>query len=292
MKVGFIGAGRMGFTMGKHLKDALTVVGYYSRSLDSAKEAAQFTDSQYFEKLEDLVMLCDVIFITVPDGQIVVMADELGKLDKSLLDGKILIHTSGALASDVFSDIDSQIYGYSIHPMYAVSSKLESYLNFSDSFITIEGNAKYLDYFKELFISLGHNVSILSANDKIRYHGACVCASNLVIGLYKVAMDELVKCGFTEKMADKALKPLFINNANKLYNSNLSDALTGPIERCDEGTVKKHLETFEDDTAEIYKLLSRRLVDVAVKKHTDGIEDADTVNEINGKYDVIRKQIN
>jgi predicted short-subunit dehydrogenase-like oxidoreductase (DUF2520 family) len=147
--------------------------------------------------------------------------------------------------------------------MYAVSSKTESYKNFNESYITIEGDERYLEYFRELFCRLGQNVSILTAENKVKYHAASVCASNLVIGLYSMAMGLLEDCGFSANEADTALKPLFKNNAIKLAETAPAEALTGPVERCDTETVIKHLNALTGENRELYRLLSKKLVDVA-----------------------------
>ena len=270
MRIGFIGAGKMGFTMGKHLVDKkadVCVMGYYSRDTESARQAARFTGTKYYEKLEDLICECDAIFLTVPDGQIAYMAKTISELDEALLDEKILCHTSGALSSQVFSGMSSHVYGYSIHPMYAVSSKLESYTNFSQSYITIEGDHKFLMYFRNLFESLGHKVSVIAADKKVLYHAAAVYASNLVIALYSKATKLLTDCGFTKDEANKALKPLFMNNATKLYESSPVESLTGPVERGDIETINKHLGALDNDEREIYRLLSKELIDVAIEKN-------------------------
>ena len=279
MKVGFIGAGRMGFTLGKHLKDSgcVDLSGYYSRNPDSARTAAQFTDTKYYDDLEKILSESDVLFLTVPDGQISVMADVLDRLD-GYLEGKILCHTSGALSSKVFSGIHSHIYGYSIHPIYAVSSKTESYKKFKESFITIEGHDRYLSDFVSLFEGMGHMVKVIKEEDKVRYHGAAVMASNLVIGLYHLAITELTKCGFSETEARAAINPLFINNANRLIDTDEKSALTGPVERCDTGTVLKHLDKFSGDSEKIYRLLSAQLLDIAKQKH--GPSGSEKYNEL------------
>lgn len=274
MRIGFIGAGKMGFTLGKHLKestDAL-LVGYFSQNPESAREAAKFTDTKCYEDLNELADLCDTLFITVPDGQIAVIAELLDRLG-TVMEGKILCHTSGAISSQVFSGMHSQIYGYSIHPMCAVSSKTKSHINFSKCFITIEGHERYLEFFVRLFRSLGHEVKIIEKEDKIRYHGAAVMASNLVIGLYHMAQEELSKCGFTSEEADRALKSLFKGNAEKLAEYGCEEALTGPVERCDIKTISKHMSVLEGDTLEAYRLLSRQLVDVARKKAGEEMSD-------------------
>ena len=44
MRIGFIGAGKVGFTLGKYFAvNGLDVAGYYSRNYKSAEEAAAFT---------------------------------------------------------------------------------------------------------------------------------------------------------------------------------------------------------------------------------------------------------
>lgn len=274
MRIGFIGAGKMGFTLGKHLKESTDVelVGYFSRNPESAKEAAKFTDTKYYDRLEELTELCDALFITVPDDMIAVIAGELDRLG-DVMEGKILCHTSGALSSQIFSDMHSRIYGYSIHPMCAVSSKTKSHINFSKCFITIEGHKKYLEWFNYLFFSLGHEVKIIGSEDKVRYHGAAVMASNLVIGLYKMALNELVKCGFNNKEAENAIALLFKGNADKLAIEGCEAALTGPVERCDLNTILNHMSVLDGDALTIYRLLSKQLVEVARKKHGGELDD-------------------
>lgn len=268
MRIGFVGAGRMGCTMGKHLagKKDLSLCGYYSRTADSARWAAKFTDTKYYDALSDLVRECDALFITTPDGQIENMAK---RLYECIPDGeeKIFIHTSGALSSQVFSGMGSRVFGYSIHPMCAVSSKTKSHIDFKKCFITIEGHAKYLEYFRELFTDLGHAVKLMRAEDKTRYHGAAVMASNLVIGLYHMACGELLKCGFSYDEASSAINPLFLGNAQKVVEAGCERALTGPVDRCDINTISNHLNVFEDDAHIVYKLLSKQLVDIAGRKN-------------------------
>ena len=49
MKVGFIGAGKAGFSLGKYFKEkGLSVSGYYSIPEKDAIEAARFTNTDFF----------------------------------------------------------------------------------------------------------------------------------------------------------------------------------------------------------------------------------------------------
>ena len=46
MKTGFIGAGKVGFSLGKlFAENGIQVTGYFSRQAESASEAAAFTNS-------------------------------------------------------------------------------------------------------------------------------------------------------------------------------------------------------------------------------------------------------
>ena len=45
--------------------------------------------------------------------------------------------------------------------------------------------------------------------------------------------------------------------------------MTGPIERGDVGTVKKHLETFDGINRQVYKDLSLKTLEVAKAKHPE-----------------------
>lgn len=270
MKIGFIGAGKMGFTLGKHLTEyekthtdaGFRVMGYYSQNPDSAMEAARFTDTNYYENTEKLIEVCDAIFLTVPDGQIQTVCDRLAQ-STTALTGKALIHTSGALSSRVFSGMGDRVSGYSLHPIYAVNSKTDSYLHFQDCFMTIEGTGAYTEPLITLFQTLGHTVKRISEEHKAKYHASAVFASNLVIGLYAMGTDLLTDCGFSPEEAECALLPLFANNADNIKRVGMQKALTGPVSRCDIKTVEQHLNTLDGDAETVYRCLSKRLIPLA-----------------------------
>ena len=56
MKIGFIGAGKVGFSLGKFfVQGNLPVTGYYSRQRESAQEAALFTNTKPYDTMLALV---------------------------------------------------------------------------------------------------------------------------------------------------------------------------------------------------------------------------------------------
>ena len=123
MTIGFIGAGKVGFSLGQFFAHGgLPMTGYYSRHRDSAQEAAERTGTRQFASLEALVRASDAIFLTVPDGAISAVYEKLRQFD---LTGKQLCHCSGAIsAQEAFpgaEELGAELY--SIHPLFPVSDK-------------------------------------------------------------------------------------------------------------------------------------------------------------------------
>jgi predicted short-subunit dehydrogenase-like oxidoreductase (DUF2520 family) len=232
-----------------------------------ASEAAEFTGTRYYDTMENLIRDSEVIFITVPDNAIAEVWEQLKQLQ---VKDKIICHCSGALSSAVFSDITNyECYGYSIHPLFAVNSKTESYKELSKALFTIEGDELHRDALADLIRSCGNKVVFLNPENKIKYHCAAVFASNLINGVMETAITELVQCGFTSEEALSALAPLTINNVAHLSEGTLEEALTGPIERGDTSTVLKHLNNISDDTRDIYILISKKVLQIAKRKNPD-----------------------
>lgn len=268
MNIGFIGAGKVGFSLGKYLSvNGIGLSGYYSRNLNSAEEAAEFTGSKTFSTPGELIRESTVIFITVPDGAITDVFNNIRELGIS---GKLICHCSGALsAGEAFTDIASTgAYGLSVHPLFPVSSKYDSYKELGNAFFCLEGDRA--DEWRDILTSLGNPVRIIDGSVKVRYHAACAISSNLVCALAAESVSLLKECGFTADEALQALRPLAMSNMSKVFEAGPVSALTGPVERNDVSTVSKHLKCFgTDEERELYTAVSRKLTEVASEKHPE-----------------------
>jgi len=266
LRIGFIGAGKVGFSLGKYFTEHhVCVTGYYSQNSESSKEAAKFTKTKYYEELNEIIKESDTLFLTVPDGSI---REVYSKAILSDITGKCLVHCSGAMASNVFFDINTLgARGACVHPICAVNDKFTGYQNLSKAYFTVEG--ENVTDLAELLQRLGNPVEVISQENKVKYHAAAVYASNLAVALYAGATALLRECGLSESFSDNALKTLFLGNAENIVSVGVVNALTGPLERADAETVKKHLSVLEGEKKEIYRLLSGSLLEVAEKKNTD-----------------------
>lgn len=272
MNIGFVGAGKVGCSIANLLAQrGKCVSGFYSRSRKSAEEAAEFVGTTYFDDINQLLEVSDVLFLTVPDGAI---ASVYHSLNPNLLVDKIICHCSGALSTAVFEGIEKWgASAFSVHPFVAISSRYESYQYLPNSIFTLEGKENRPGH-KELMLQLLRDLDLrveeISGESKVAYHGAAVMASNLMLGLLSVAKKELVAAGFSDEGADAAILSLAegnLMNAVHAKEKPLVSALTGPIQRGDAGTVAGHLQAFSGDTREIYRLLSKEVLQLARAKN-------------------------
>lgn len=270
MKIGFIGAGKVGCTLGKYFAERdIEVTGYYSRTFASAKDAAAFTGTKAYDDPAALIGDSDVLFLTVPDRTITPAYEGLRQYG---LAGKMLCHCSGAMtAREAFPGIEETgASGYSIHPLFPVSSKDESYRVLEGAFFCVEGDDAHLSQWKTLLESLRLRVQIIPADAKVRYHAACAIASNLYCALVQTSVDLLEECGFTKSLALEALAPLMRSNLERILQVGPQDALTGPVERNDAGTVKKHVACIPAGKEQaLYCAASEKLVEMASRRHPE-----------------------
>lgn len=264
--IGFIGAGRAGVTLGAYLcSKGINVKGYASRSMQSALTAAAITSTRAYKRISELVNECDIIFVTTPDDQIASVWNDIAANN---IKGRIICHTSGSRASDIFVGIsESQAFGYSIHPMYAFSDRSGRFDGLETACFTIEGNVSRLGELKSLFNSIGNRVLVMDAKSKPLYHIANVAVSNLVLSLINIGCDLLQKCGVHENDALAALMPLILNNINNIKGRGFANSLTGPIDRNDSGTVLRHMKVLPDEYRNIYCELSLKLLKLSKEKH-------------------------
>lgn len=269
MRIGIIGAGKVGTTLGKYLSiHGKNVTGFYSRTHESADEAATFAETETYSSLCKLVEESDVIFITTPDG---VIHQVWGDLLHQDISNRIICHFSGSLSSHVFSGREEAgASGISMHPMYAFSDKFHSYEQFHTAYLTLEGDPEAVAVMKPMWEAIGHHVLTLKAEDKIKYHAAAAMASNEMLGLMQASLDILSECGFSEKDSMALLTPLVQGNIASMLEKGCVNALTGPVERGDTQTVRKHLQALEGSKAgKIYQSLGSTMVELAKRRNPD-----------------------
>ena len=245
----------MGCSIGKYLRTKdIELAGYYDVDSAAAKEAAEFTRTESFDSLKQLADQSQIIFITTPDSFIIPVWEQLKELS---LRNQIICHCSGALSSDSFSGRDSMSV---------------SYEHLNKAFFTVEGQDAAVEAISGLFCSIGNEVCRIDGAKKAKYHAAASILSNQVIAVLDMGYTLLEDCGFTRAEAVRATGQLVMRNIENVLEAGCDGALTGPIERNDIETVKKHIACMQNDDSDdvsLYKMLGTKLANIAEKKNPD-----------------------
>lgn len=269
MRIGFVGAGKAGTAVGKFFQSAgLRLSGYASLHFSSAVSAAAFTDSKAYPDARALASDSDCVFFSVPDGAVKDVFEPL----KPLLEGKAVCHLSGVLtAAEVFGDTP---LACSVHPLYPLSGAPDCWEGLKDAVFSVEGGAEAADFWEKTLREIGVAVKILKPGVKSAYHAACACASNLVCALFDVSTRLLEGCGFDEDESLRALAPLARANLEHILADGPGKALTGPVERGDSETLRRHLAAMPDETSkELYRAGCVSLVAMARSRRADYPEE-------------------
>ena len=267
MQISFIGAGKVGVSLGKYfISKGRKVGGYYSLSPESAAWAANFTHTKQYQSIKEIISSSDMIFFTVPDDRI----REVWESARPYTHGKIIAHCSGIHSSNIFSDIDrTGSMAYSIHPLCAISDRETSWQVLGDVLFTIEGDARNISNIQDMFTQMGNRTCFISAENKIKYHAAASLASNHMTAVFFMAQKLFLECGFTEQQANEELYRLAKGNLENIHAQGCIASLTGPVERGDKNTVQKHLDALNADMKKAYLENAKKLLEIAEQKNPD-----------------------
>ena len=108
MKVGFIGAGKVGCSLYDYfVHNNIPVTGCYTRTQAKVSGTEKQTQKIFTTSIDKILTKSDVLFLTVPDDAIAAVW-ELVKTYP--IQGKFICHCSGSLGSAVLSGIYHRLY--------------------------------------------------------------------------------------------------------------------------------------------------------------------------------------
>ncbi len=245
MKIGFMGAGKVGTAFGLYLSQrGLELSGYYSRSAAAAALTAEYTASRCFLSPEELVLNSDIIFITTGDSQIEAACKELSSTGL-LRPQHTLLHMSGALPSAVLESAKALgCSTLSMHPLISVADACSASA-FEAAVFFIEGDAASVEKISPLLNKLGNKYNLIDSKDKALYHAAACMFSNYLTALIDNGLSVLEAIGIDKSFGFKAVRPLIESTLENIESFGAEKALTGPIARGDASTVAAHIDAFD-----------------------------------------------
>lgn len=270
--VSIIGSGRLGTA----LAIALSSRGYpiqavMARRLTSARKAAALIGRNTLAlKASEFELLprSKILLLTTPDDEIANAAQRLRDSQRPVTRGSIVLHTSGALSSDVLEPLAGNGFHVgSLHPLVSVSDPQAGQTSLRGAFYCIEGDAAAVRTARAIVRALHGRSFTISSRNKPLYHAAAVIASGHMLALYDLATEMLAECGLDRRNALQVLLPLLQSTVSNLSRSDQTRALTGTFARGDIATVRRHLQALSRngllEALEVYKLLGRRSLKLA-----------------------------
>lgn len=249
LRVGVIGAGRVGSVLGAALRAAgHQVVGASAVSEASQERAAALLPGVPLRDVQDVVAAADVVLLTVPDdviGPLVAGLAANGAWDG----GRVAVHTSGFRGLDVLQPVlDVGGDAVVLHPVMTftgVPSDVDRIVGTPIAVTASMGADLLAD---ALALDLGGEPFRLADKDRATYHAALSHAANHLTTIVAQSAQLLRGVGIDDPAT--LLRPLL---ETALENSlQCGDrALTGPVARGDIGTVAAHLHALQNQPEDI-----------------------------------------
>jgi len=252
-----IGAGNVGWHLAHILhKKGISILQVLSRSESSCKELAAVLNTDYSTRLEQMKNFAGIIIIAVPDSQIGQV------IERADFGNSLVVHTAGSVPMDIFK---GRVIHYGVlYPLMTFSRNKP--VDFASTPLLIEansdGNAEKLFHFAG---RLSGDVRAVNSEKRKIVHLAAVFAANFPNHMYVLAENLLSRNGIRFDM----LKPLIREATDKISRMSPLTAQTGPAVRNDKVTMEEHLKLLTDDAdiAEIYRQISKSIINFAGKKH-------------------------
>lgn len=236
--------------------------------------------------------VADLIIIATPDDAIAEAAERLATREKERratretgrtrpqkMLHRTVLHTSGALASDVLRPLaEIGFHTGSLHPLVSVSEPDAGARGLRGAFYCLEGDQTALRIARAIVKDLQGTSFSIRPESKALYHAAALLAAGHLTALFDLATELLAGCGLKQSLARAALLPLVESAVGNLRVSAPEKALTGTFARGDIATVRRHLAALSAkknvgkmhaEALAVYKLLGLRSLQLAAKNSLD-----------------------
>ena len=160
--------------------------------------------------------------------------------------GQAMIHTSGALGAEVLEP--AQAAGTqvgSFHPLVAFADTERAVAALHGATVAIEGDDQLLALLAEMAERIGARAVRLTPGSKPAYHAAAVLAAGGFVALLDAIAELGRVAGLDEAGALAVYGPLIEGTLGNARALGIRAALTGPITRGDDGTLRAHLAALE-----------------------------------------------
>jgi predicted short-subunit dehydrogenase-like oxidoreductase (DUF2520 family) len=225
LRVGIVGAGRVGTALAAALRDAgVEVQGPVGRG--------------------ERPVGCDAILLCVPDAEIAAAAEVVTAA------APLIGHTSGATPLSALAH--SGVATFGLHPLQTIA---HAGVRFEGAGAAVAGSTpEALAFATALAERLGMTPFEIDDEGRAAYHAAASVASNFLVTLQAAAETIAAGAGLAPEQARALLAPLVRQTIENLAELGPEAALTGPVARGDGATVEAQRAAVEEAAPELLDL--------------------------------------
>lgn len=253
-----IGSGNLAYALGSALRAAgYTIDVVVSRSLSKSKlRAAKLAKKLGAElvTLNEFQPSAEIIWLCHTDDALAETAHLLA--GKPGWQGKIVLHSSGALSCDVLSPLrDAGAFTASLHPMMTfVPGTIPA---MEDVPFAVEGERKAVAAARQITKTLRAEVFVLRKEAKVLYHALGSFSSPMVVATLVTAERVGRAAGLTKIQVTRIMRPILEQTIRNYLERGAAAAFSGPIKRGDLNTVRNHLRDLRRvaGAGEVYRAL-------------------------------------
>ncbi|WP_084104838.1 Rossmann-like and DUF2520 domain-containing protein [Demequina sp. NBRC 110056] len=267
LKVGVVGAGRVGAVLGAALARAgHQVVAASGISEESRTRIDALLPDAAHEEPEAVVRAAELVLLTVPDDSIAAVAAGLRSLD-AWRPGQIVVHASGRYGTEALADAaGAGALVLAIHPAMTFTGTSIDLARLADATFAVSAAGPVLPIAQALVVEMGGEPLVIADADRPAYHAALVHGANHVVTAVTQAAAALARIGVDEP--GKVLGPLVHASVEGAVRDapGAVSTLTGPVVRGDAGTIAAHLAALEGqpETLHAYRAMARATADLAL----------------------------
>jgi predicted short-subunit dehydrogenase-like oxidoreductase (DUF2520 family) len=275
LRVGVVGAGRVGTTLAVALRRAgHDVVAVSAVSDGSLRRAERDLPGVAVKPPPEVVAAADLVLLTVPDDVLPGLVAGLAATGADL-EGRLLAHTSGRHGLAVLEPaVRAGALPLALHPVMTFTGRRDDVEKLAGSPFGVTAPDTLRPVAEVLVMEMGGEPVFIDDARRELYHAALASSANHLVTLVNQATDLLRQAGVEQPA--RMLSPLLyaaLDNALRLGD----DALTGPVARGDADTVASHIAALRQAAPEAlpaYLALARLTADRALASGTLAAPDA------------------
>lgn len=267
LRVGVVGAGRVGAVLGAALRRAgHEIVAVSGASPWSRDRIAALLPGVPRLGVHDVVERGEFVLLCLPDDALPALVAGLAAAG-GWRAGQVVAHVSGSHGVGVLAPAERQgVVPLALHPAMTFSGTDLDLPRLADCCFGITAPDSALPLARALVASLGATPVVIREEDRTLYHAALAHSANHLVTLVAQSRQLLSSIGVRDP--GRLLAPLLgaaLDNALRRGD----DALTGPVARGDAGTVTAHAEVLAEratgpDVLATYRALARATTERAL----------------------------